>query len=223
MTQNRSRKPGTSASQETQVKIMEAAERLFGEEGIESIPLRTVALAADQRNTNSVQYHFGDRLGLLRAIFEYREGQLDVMRGALLAEGREHHHLNDIRWLLRVCFYPNFRHLIDNDGLAYIRLHAQYLTNLRPRGVAHPVDYDSPATVHFRDAIGRLARKLNFLSRPQFYMRLESVGAMFLSALIQHAGRPEWPEMDYAALFENLLEMMAAAITVPPWDFIEQP
>ena len=217
------RAPSRVASRETRIKIMEAAEQLFGEQGIDSVPLRSIALAADQRNTNSVQYHFGDRLGLLRDIFEYREAQLDVMRGDMLAAAREHHHLNDIRWLLRVCFYPNFRHMIDNQGLPYIKLHAQYLTNLRPRGILHPVDYECPSTLYFREAIMRLGGKLNFLSKGQFFMRLESVGAMFLGALIQHAGRPEGAEVDYPSLFENLLEMMAAAITVPPWDFVEMP
>lgn len=214
------RLPRRSASQDTRVKIMEAAERLFGEQGVDSVALRAISIEADQRNVNSVQYHFGDKLGLLREIFEFREAQLDVMRGELLEVAHVQERLSDVRWLLRVCFYPNFRHLVDNQGLPYIKLHAQYLANLRPQGIPHPVDYECPSTLHFRDAIARLARKLNFLSNSQFYMRLESVGAMFLGALIQHSRRPEGTAVIDPALFETLLEMMAAAITVPPWDFV---
>jgi hypothetical protein len=143
------------------------------------------------------------------------------MRGALLDQGREHRQLSDVRWLLRVCFLPNFRHFTDNAGLPYIKLHAQYLANLRPRGVPHPVDYDCPSTLHFRDAIARLANKLSFLTPDQFNMRLESVGAMFLGAVIQQASRPDGWEVNYPAFFETILDMMAAAMTVPPWAFEE--
>lgn len=208
-----------NAADETRLKIMEAAERLFGDQGIDSVALRAVSIEAKQRNTNSVQYHFGDKMGLLRDIFEFREGQLDVMRGELLATAKEHGHISDVRWLLRVCFLPNFRHFTDHDGLPYIKLHAQYLANLRPRGVLHPVDYECPSTLHFRDAIARMAAKLKFLPLEQFNMRLEAVGAMFLGAVIQHAGRPIGSAVNNPALFETILEMMAAAMTVPPWEF----
>lgn len=208
-----------SANMDTRIKIMEAAERLFGEQGIDSVALRSISIEAKQKNTASVQYHFKDKLGLMQAIFEYREGQLDIMRGKLLELGREHWQLSDIRWLLRVCFEPNFRHFTDNAGLPYIKLHAQYLSNLRPRGIPHPVDYDCPSTLHFRDAIARMTRKLSFLTLDQFNMRLESVGAMFLGAVIQHASRPDGWEVNYPAFFETILDMMAAAMTVPPWAF----
>ncbi|HMP54990.1 MAG TPA: helix-turn-helix domain-containing protein [Novosphingobium sp.] len=208
-----------SANVDTRIKIMEAAERLFGEQGVDAVALRSISIEARQKNTASVQYHFTDKLGLLQAIFEYREGQLDIMRGELLRLGREHWQLSDIRWLLRVCFLPNFRHFTDNAGLPYIKLHAQYLANLRPRGIPHPVDYECPSTTHFRDAIARMARKLNFLTIDQFNLRLESVGAMFLGAVIQLGSRPEPPDTNHAAFFETILDMMAAAMAVPPWAF----
>lgn len=207
------------STEETRLKIMEAAERLFGEQGIDTVALRTISTAARQRNNFSVQYHFGDRLGLLKAIFEYREAQLDTVRAGLMKLGRENDRLGDIRWLLRTCFYPNFHHFTKHDGLPYIRLHFQYLANLRPRGVPHPVDYESPGTVFLRETIQRMKIKLNFLTSEQFHMRLEAVGSMFLAALMQQAARTPGTEVHYPSLFETQLEMMAAAMTVPPWDF----
>lgn len=213
------------ATEETRVRIILAAERLFGEQGIESVALRAVSKAARQGNTAGVQYHFKDRLGLLNAIFEYREGQLDAIRRGIMERARTTGQTSDIRWLLRACFYPNFKLFMDHDGLPYIRLHFQYLSNLRPRGVLHPVDRDSPSTVYLRETMRLMKRKLNFLNERQFTMRLEAVGAMFLSAVMQLAARPEEPALDsvvhYPSFFENLLEMMAAAMTVPPWDFSE--
>jgi AcrR family transcriptional regulator len=207
------------SSLDTRIAIIEAAERLFADQGVEAVSMRTISEEAGQRNSSSVQYHFDDRMGLLRAIFEYREGQLDAARALLLTAAREHGHLSDVRWLLRVMFYPEFRHHVDCDGLPFIKLHAQYLANLRPRGILHPVDYECPSTVAYRETIALLRQKLNFLTDSQFMMRLESVGAMFLGALMQQSLRLEQGNEHAATLFATLLEMMAAAITVPPWDF----
>lgn len=202
------------ASEETRVAIMEAAERLFGEEGIDAAAMRAISSAAGQKNASSVQYHFKDRDGLLQAIFIYREGQLDTMRAELLEEARALGHLDDVRWLLRAIFYPEFRHYMDHDGLPYIRLHAQYLANLRPRGVPHPVDYECPSTAAYRRAIGLLRQCLSDLSHEEYFLRLESVGAMFLGALMQHAARDQFHKERQPALFATLLEMMTAAMTV---------
>lgn len=207
-----------AASDETRIRIMETAERLFGELGIEATPLRTISTQAEQRNTNSVQYHFGDRLGLLRAIFDYREAQLDRLRKLLLEQGQTQDKLDDLRWLLRVCFEPNFRHYTRDNGIAYIKLHATYVSNVRPRGVPHPVDDDSPSTAYFRQAIALLRTKLSFLTRQQFDMRLSSVGAMFLSALIQYDASPPEQRVAHDLLFSEVLDMMVAAISVPHWD-----
>lgn len=212
--------PGASGDAEvsTRVKIMLAAERLFGEFGIDAVPLRVVSKEAEQRNTNAVQYHFGGRLQLLRAIFEYREAQLDPLRESLLVEGQSGDKLSDVRWLLRVCFEPNFRLSCEEGGLSYIKLHSQYLATHRPRSVTHPVDERSPSTESFREAIDLLHRRLAFLDEQRFMLRLESVGTLFLGAVIQNAARPRSRRLPADELFADILEMMVAAISTPPWN-----
>lgn len=199
----------------TRVKIMLTAERLFGDLGIDAVPLRVISKEAGQRNTNAVQYHFGGRLQLLRAIFEYREGQLDPLRKALLVEGQARDGLSDVRWLLKVCFAPNFALYRHGNGLGYIKLHAQYLSTHRPRGVSHPVDDKSPSTESLREAMELLHRRLAFLDEHRFMLRLESVGTLFLGAVIQNAARPRSRRLPAEELFGDILEMMAAAIGTP--------
>src|SRR5262245_25019066 len=65
--------------------IVEAAERLFAERGIEAVSLRDVNLAAGQRNHSAAQYHFGDRAGLIAAVFEARMTTINEHRHRLLA------------------------------------------------------------------------------------------------------------------------------------------
>src|SRR6476469_3497024 len=68
------------------LEIIRAAERLFAERGIEAVSLRDVNLAAGQRNHSAAQYHFGDRAGLIAAVFEARMSGINEHRHRLLAE-----------------------------------------------------------------------------------------------------------------------------------------
>jgi AcrR family transcriptional regulator len=208
--------PVAGKSERTRRALIYTAERLFGELGIDAVGLRAIAEAANQKNSNAVQYHFGDKLELLKAIFELREGQLQPERQALLDQGEAQGRLGDVRWLLRVCFEPNFKLYRDRHEISYLKLHATYLTTHRPRGVPHPVDYDSPNSVAFRRAIRLLGKRLAFLGERRLWFRLEGVGEMFLSALIQHAARKEELNLPVDELFEDTIEMMAAAIVAPP-------
>lgn len=208
-----------SVSAETRIRIIEAGEALFAELGVDKTPLRSIAAAAGQRNINAVQYHFGDRWGLLTAIFEYREAQLDVLRKELLEQGRAEGAKDELRRLMRVILEPNFRHYKFNDGLNYIRIHASYLANIRQRGIAHPVDYESPSTTAFREAIRLLREHLSFLDTRLFHMRLEAVGAMFLNSVIRHHSAPPQHRPDDWILFHHLIEMAVAAVIVEPWTY----
>jgi AcrR family transcriptional regulator len=195
----------------TRETLMIVAERLFGEQGIDAVPLRAVSKEAGQKNTNSVQYHFGGKMELLRAIFEFREMQFNPLRKAMLTQGRASKKDSEVRWLLRALYEPNFLHYRDNDGIAYLKLHAQYLSNLRPRGILHPFDTDSPNAEGLRNAAQLLREHLSFSNESLFMARLESGGAMFLAAMIQHSARPPARRLPIDFLYEDVLEMMTAA------------
>ena len=203
-------------SDRTRMALIRTAERLFGDFGIDGVGLRAISEAAHQKNNNAVQYHFGSKLGLLDAILEVREGQLEPQRKAMLEQAEAQNRLGDLRWLLRVCFEPNFRLYRDHHDINYLKLHAAYITTHRPRGVPHPVDTDSPNCVSYRRAIQLLGKRLAFLGERRLWLRLESVGEMFLSAFIQHSARKEELNLPLDELFEDTIEMMAAAIAAPP-------
>ena len=203
-------------SERTRLALMQASEVLFGDFGIDAVGLRTISDAAQQKNNNAVQYHFGGKLELLAAILEWREAQLQPMRQAMLEQGAQQDRLRDIRWLLRVMFEPNYRLYRDHGVISYMKLHAAYITTHRPRGVPHPVDTDSPNCAAFREAIRLMGERLAFLGQRRLWWRLESVGEMFLSTFIQHAARPSDLNPPLDELFEDSIEMMAAAMSAVP-------
>jgi AcrR family transcriptional regulator len=70
----------------TRQRIITAAERLFAEHGISAVPLRDIGIAAGQRNHAAVQYHFGDRNEVVKAIMEFRGAQSEASRTEMVAD-----------------------------------------------------------------------------------------------------------------------------------------
>lgn len=112
----------------TRVDIIETAERLFAVHGIDGVSLRQIGSEAGHRNPAAVQYHFGSKTELLRAILEHRVPAINARRLELLeglrAEGRQ----NDLRGLVEAMARP----LLDLDPRAshYVRFLAR-LTSQR--------------------------------------------------------------------------------------------
>ena len=74
--------------------MIEVAERLFAERGLNGVSLREIGAAAGQRNTAAARYHFGTKTALVDAIFEHRMTPINAQRVAMLKEldrtGRGH-------------------------------------------------------------------------------------------------------------------------------------
>jgi AcrR family transcriptional regulator len=73
-----------SAGRAAKQRLIVAAERLFAQRGLDSVPLREIALAAGQRNVAAAHYYFDNREGLIRAIFDYRLEAVDERQEQLL-------------------------------------------------------------------------------------------------------------------------------------------
>jgi AcrR family transcriptional regulator len=69
---------------DTRTALLDAALGLFAEQGVELPSMREITRAADQRNTNALQYHFRDREGLLRDLLDRHGATIDHGRDALL-------------------------------------------------------------------------------------------------------------------------------------------
>jgi AcrR family transcriptional regulator len=69
----------------TRTKLLDAALRLWADKSIAATSLREIRLEAGQKNGAALQYHFGDKAGLLRALLEREIPWLEQRRGELLA------------------------------------------------------------------------------------------------------------------------------------------
>jgi AcrR family transcriptional regulator len=80
-----------SAAPETRDRVLDAAERMFAERGIDGVSIRDITRAA-HANLAAINYHFGSKQELVAQIFRRRLAPLNRKRLALLdaAERRAH-------------------------------------------------------------------------------------------------------------------------------------
>jgi len=188
--------------------IIETAERLFAEQGIESVSLRDISAAAGQRNHSAAQYHFGDRAGLVAAVFDHR------MR---LVNERRHARLDvvdpaDLRAVVDATVRPLAEVVAETDGW-----YGRFLVRTRWDAFARTVVADLPVLSSFERALGLLAAHLDALDRVTRTSRLDQVATLFIGTV---AGW-EWrrahsdPVRSVDDLVADLVSTCHAVLTAP--------
>ncbi|MBV1901485.1 MAG: TetR/AcrR family transcriptional regulator, partial [Kordiimonadaceae bacterium] len=81
---NASTEGKTKKAETTRILLIEAAERLIAEKGLENVSTREILQEAGQKNQSALQYHFGSKGGLIGATINERTIQLDSRRLELL-------------------------------------------------------------------------------------------------------------------------------------------
>lgn len=107
--------PAPARGSATIEAIVEAAERLWGAHGIKGASLREISIAAGSANKSSIGYHFGDKHGLIAAIFRMRLPAVEQRRKILFDAAKAEGKLDDPQTLLRMTFKPVFDE-IDQHG-----------------------------------------------------------------------------------------------------------
>jgi AcrR family transcriptional regulator len=102
-------------------KLLDAALALFAERGISGSTMREIRIAAGQSNTAALQYHFGDRAGLLRALLERELPALVARRKELLA-------CTDDPWSVAAVFVLPFAEMAT--GSEHQKLVVRFLSQL---------------------------------------------------------------------------------------------
>lgn len=105
----------------TRTKLLDAALRLWAVNSIAATSLREIQLEAGQRNSAALQYHFGDKEGVLRALLRREIPWLEHRRAELLAE------VTDLRSAAAVFIRP-FAELAT--GSPHERFVVQFLSQL---------------------------------------------------------------------------------------------
>lgn len=103
--------PRKTAGSKTREKIMESAEQLFAEYGYDGTSLRGIMNHANV-SISLINYHFGTKEGLLKAIFESKTEIISKQRRDWIRSGAAKGSLEEI---IRGYFLPSFRNSLRHQ------------------------------------------------------------------------------------------------------------
>ncbi len=111
---------------DTARRILEIAERLFAEQGVEQVPLRQIVVESGQRNRSALHYHFGSREALVSHLLNQRLHQVNEIRHRYLDELEGRGRPLDIRGVVEATIRPLADVVLDTDwGTNYLQVLAQ--------------------------------------------------------------------------------------------------
>ncbi|TGD73019.1 TetR/AcrR family transcriptional regulator [Mangrovimicrobium sediminis] len=198
-----------SRSEATRQAIVEAAESLFAQEGIDAVSLRRIGAQIGAGNTAVVAYHFGDKASLITAILHHRLPEFEARRAQLLA-GLDAD-TADLLAVLRALWLPVFEQRDARGKHSY----AAFLASLGRSqwgwlwSGAEPI---VPVTLQ----LGRmLEARVPEAARPLFSERTMACTAL-ITTMLDTLDRDEGVSARREqALFEDALRMAAAALAAP--------
>ena len=202
---------GSGSIKERMVLIGEVQ---FAENGINGASMREIAAKAGQKNHYAVQYHFGSREGLVRAIFDYRMKQMEARREEMLHQAEQQGLLLDARALLDIVMLPQLD-LEDVDGNhSYASFLSQYL--LRSRSTQFG-DFGSQSPPHLQRTLDLLRERLSYLPTAVAQRRLVNGCLMFLNMLVSHRSSDpaDAQEENFEHAVEDTMEMLVTSICMP--------
>jgi len=204
-------------SNATRVKIMQAAERLFADRGIDGVPLREIAAASEQGNNTAVQYHFGSKEQLVYEIFDWRTNLFEPMRADMLNRAEAAGQLANAKVLLQIMCLPHLSISDEKGGHPYSAFLAQYLTRARASGIAHPYDDPEVPVPALRRVRQLIVERVAYVPPDVLKLRVGICKLMFLNMLMRRdSGFPHYDEnIPLPLLVEDTLEQMTAALTAP--------
>lgn len=92
---SRSRRSAGEGKSATRTAILDAAERLFAEQGVQAVSNRQIAAAAGRGDTSVVGYYFESKADLVRALVRRYNTRVDRVREKMLAEIGDSEDLRD--------------------------------------------------------------------------------------------------------------------------------
>jgi AcrR family transcriptional regulator len=111
--------------------LIRAAEALFAERGSDAVSLREINATAGATNASAIQYHFGDRRGLVRAVLAKHEIEIERRRHGLL-DAYETRAEPDVRALAAALVEPLAAELSTDGGIGYLQLVADLYNRPNP-------------------------------------------------------------------------------------------
>ncbi len=199
----------TNRGEVTRDRMMRAAERLFAIHGIENVSVRAIIVEADQKNESALQYHFGDRAGLIKALQVQRNIEVATKREEMMAEMFKDGHSASLRDICFLMVMPPFQLCrSDSNFRNYIGVFGQLLLSSSRPVVSHLEKQEAES---MRDSQKLLRELLSDFDDEVFAIRVENTASFATQAMSKRArdkGTFSGKNADF--FINNLVDTMAA-------------
>lgn len=190
--------------------LVRAAERLFAERGSDAVSLRDITVASGATNASAVQYWFGGRKGLLRAVLAKHDVEVDRRRHAQL-DAYEALAVADVRALAAALVEPLAAELGNADGGAgYLQLVADLYNRPNPTFDPGSLDNRTDSFVRWR----ALAMPLLTPEAVRLHRRFDAL-RFTVSEL---ARRARTGRKDHRLFTSQLVDLVTALLLAPVSD-----
>jgi AcrR family transcriptional regulator len=196
--------PATPFS-DVQLRLVDAATKLFAEHGIDGVALKDIVAAAGQKNQSAIQYHFRDKDGLISAALDARFRAIDARRSAMAEAAMHLEGAARRRAILRAVVEPIVAEAESHAlGPAYIGFVVQALQRPDFNAAAIMANRDYPGFAALNAAIAR--------ERGRPFAPAEAAQRARISAKLTMAGVADWVAHDFGPMSrERLIDMLSAA------------
>ncbi|MFM8871004.1 MAG: TetR/AcrR family transcriptional regulator [Actinomycetota bacterium] len=192
---------------DTRQQLIDAGRRLFARNGVYQTPLKQIVEDAGQKNASALHYHFGGRGGLLAAIIEGNNEQIETDRKEMLDSFGDSATLNQ---LVQAVTYPLARQMKTSDGLEFIIIISQLQDKFRLWDTA--TQTPPQALRAFHSISEQLAGELDLATRRERVELFLNLVVSSLSARARQRLRGEEPELVGQDFIENLVTMSVGAL-----------
>jgi AcrR family transcriptional regulator len=193
-------------------QLVLTAERLFAQHGLDGVPLRQIGTAAGSANKSAVQYHFGTKETLVRAILLNRLEHLTQRRRLL----QERVPAGDLRRVVEAHQLPLIE-LAEDENCYYL----PFLEQLLRYDHVHPLDSlpDTHQESH-RSYVDRVGLLIEHVPQPLRDYRIHQISAMCVHACAdRHRARVFGADvLPYAVHVSALLDGFVAFLTAQASD-----
>jgi len=202
------------AAESTREQLLDAAERLFLEHGLDEVSLRAIVREAGQRNQSALQYHFGGREELIAAILNRRMQQVEARRRSLvdaaLASGAALDLRDGCALLVRAPF------LLCRERRDFRTFLGQFGQRLLASGRDISLAADHHRFPSLQEMRRLLRQELGHLHPELLALRIENANGLSLLAISRRARRGGSFRGRRAELFfNNLVDQVTAMLAAP--------
>lgn len=172
----------------TRKRIIDTAEKLFAERGVDNTSLLDIAKAAQQKNRSALQYHFTNKQGLLDAVLDKHAEGIAARRIAMLDE-LEARDDQTLYQLIEALVLPVAAQLDDKDGgHAFLKIHSQLMTTENYRELRKHRDSNAPDIQRFQIL---LAQHINTHDPENVRARVMLMGCLLIHGLADYLSQAD--------------------------------